>query len=332
MPEVYLQTGQEHCYDSAGHIIPCTGSGQDGELRKGLTLAVPRFEVQHEELVRDFLTGLTWTRSANLAEFPLAWQEALDFITQMNDQQVFGHDDWRMPNRREMRSLLHFETKNPALPLNHPFTDVILNWYWTATTAAINPAYAWYVHMEGARMFYGRKDQFYLVWPVRGESTLLPATGRKHCFDSEGNERPCAGSGEDPEGQTGIAWPEPRFEMKGEMVTDRLTGLRWHRRADLAGGPVSWPEALKAVSELNRSSPHLWRLPNINELESLVDCSRFDPALPTGHPFTGVNDVYWSSTTSFFEPDWAWALYLVKGATGVGVKGSAAFHVWPVTG
>lgn len=331
MPQGYLQTGQGHCYDAVGRIIACAGSDQDGELRKGLPLPTPRFEEQGE-LVRDLLTGLTWTRSANLAEFPLTWQEALDFVAGMNREQAFGHGDWRLPNRRELRSLLHFEARNPALPQGHPFGDVVLNWYWTATTAAIHPAYAWYVHLEGARMFYGRKDQYYLLWPVRGESAILPATGQRDCFDASGTARSCAGTGEDGEQPTGLAWPSPRFEVNEEMVLDRLTGLGWHRRATLTPGPVGWPEALEAVAGLNRSSSVRWRLPNINELESLVDCSCFDPALPAGHPFTDLRGIYWSSTTSFFEPDWAWALYLVKGATGVGVKTSAAFDVWPVTG
>ena len=58
--------------------------------------------------------------------------------------------------------------------------------------------------------------------------------------------------------------------------------------------------------------------------------SRHTPALPLDHPFKNVRDVYWSSTTSFFEPDWAWALYLNKGATGVGFKQEKTFHLWPV--
>lgn len=74
-----------------------------------------------------------------------------------------------------------------------------------------------------------------------------------------------------------------------------------------------------------------WRLPDINALASLVDCSRHSPALPETAPFTKVRDTYWSSTSSFFETDWAWALYLTKGALGVGHKKSAAFHVWAVS-
>ena len=331
MPQGYLQTGQKACYDASGAVISCPGSAQDGELRKGLPLPEPRFAIQGE-LVHDRLSGLVWTKNANLAEFPLTWQEALDYIAQLNADHAFGQADWRLPNRREMRSLLHFETRKPALPPEHPFENVFLNWYWTSTTAAINPAYAWYVHLEGARMFYGHKEQYYLFWPVRGgENTVLPATGQRDCFDATGVKIPCAGSGQDPEHQTGFSWPQPRFEVEGDTVVDRLTGLRWLRQASLSSAPVSWPRAFELIRDLNESSAFTWRLPNINELESLVDCSCFDPALPQQHPFAEVQEVYWSATTSYFEPDWAWALYMVKGATGVGVKSGESFHVWPLT-
>jgi len=60
-----------------------------------------------------------------------------------------------------------------------------------------------------------------------------------------------------------------------------------------------------------------WRLPNRREL--------------LNHPFESPRDVYWSSTTSLYQSDWAWALYLDKGALGVGQKQEARFYVWAVT-
>lgn len=93
---------------------------------------------------------------------------------------------------------------------------------------------------------------------------------------------------------------------------------------------MTWHEALAAVAHLNAETDAGWRLPNINELESLTDCAAANPALPQDHPFAQVRDVYWSSTTSLYEPDWAWALYLDKGAVGVGQKSQARFQVWPV--
>lgn len=64
--------------------------------------------------------------------------------------------------------------------------------------------------------------------------------------------------------------------------------------------------------------PQALALPNINEPESLVDCDRHTPALPIDAVFTALRDGYWSSTSNAYEPDWAWALYLTKGAVGVG--------------
>ena len=289
--------------------------------------------MQKAEIVLDNLTGLIWTQNANLAEFPLTWQEALDYVAGMNRVRVLGYDDWRLPNRRELRSLMSHQTKKPALPEGHPFKNIFLGWYWTSTTAAINPAYAWYIHLEGVRMFYGNKKQNYLLWPVRGErSGILAATGQYGCFDSDGHLIPCDGTGQDGEFHFGRAWPEPRFEEMGGTVVDHLTGLWWLKTADLTGGKVTWSDALGAVAQLNQKPDevHHWRLPNINELESLVDCSRHSPALSIGHPFVNVKEAYWSSTTSIFEPDWAWALYLTKGAIGVGQKWGAHFFVWPV--
>lgn len=155
-------------------------------------------------------------------------------------------------------------------------------------------------------------------------------TGQTGCYDAAGRPIPCAGSGQDGEFRLGLPWPHPRFERHGETVLDRLTGLRWRRVADVAGA-LLWQEALECVAALNREmGPWRWRLPNINELESLVDAEAACPALTAGHPFVNVRGVYWSSTTSLYEPDWAWALYLDKGAVGVGRKTEARFHAWAV--
>ncbi len=327
-----LQTGQRCCYDQLGREIPCGGTGQDGEFQAGIPWPEERFAVSGETVI-DRLTGLVWTRDANPFDFPLPWQEALDRIAALNEEGYLGHRDWRLPNRRELRSLMDYQARKPALPAAHPFRNVFLGWYWTSTTAAINPAYAWYIHMEGARMFYGRKDQDYLCWPVRGTSSVLAATGQRSCYDTGGGLVPCGETGQDGVFQNGVTWPRPRFTGQGETVRDNLTGLVWLRRGDRAAEPVDWQGALDLVATMNRRGEEgitTWRLPNINELESLVDCSRHAPALPEDHPFTHLQDVYWSSTTSFFEPDWAWALYLEKGALGVGHKPGRTFFVWPV--
>ena len=328
---LYPATGQVRCYDVAGREIPCAGSGQDAEYRHGTPWPQPRFEVRGGQ-VRDRLTGLFWSRDANPCEFPLTWDEALAAVRRLNHDRYQGADDWRLPNRRELRSLVSHQTRRPALPEDHPFENLFLGWYWSSTSYAGNPAHAWYVHMEGARMFYGGKDQSYLVWPVRGTGNgLLARTGQRRCFTGDGTPIDCVGTGQDGEYRLGRPWPRPRFRSHPLGIQDALTGLVWRREADLTDGVVSWPEALEAAAALGRREDIAWRLPNILELESLTDCERFSPALPSDAPFVNLREAYWSSTTSCFEPDWAWALYLDKGAVGVGQKRGRHFHVWVVT-
>jgi len=329
----YLQTGQTGCYDSHGQDMMCAGSGQDAETGAGAAWqAGGRFRV-HDSSVLDTATGIHWLRDAGFGELPMTWLEALGFIDRMNQEGVQGERDWRLPNRRELRSLISHQATRPALPEGHPFENLFQGWYWTSTTAAISPSHAWYVDMAGGRMFYGGKDQSYMVWPVRGNVThWLPATGQQACFDANCTRIEAAGSGQDGAIQAGRPWPDPRFTAAEAGVVDRLTGLCWQRCANLANDEVSWDEALAGIAAINSDAGRgSWRLPNINELESLVDCSRARPALAAAvDVFDRPDTVCWSSTTSMYQPDWAWALYLDKGAVGVGHKLQGRFTVWAV--
>jgi hypothetical protein len=328
-----LPTDQEKCFDALGAEIPCAGSGQDGELGIGIKGPNPRFTERAPGLVQDGLTGLVWPKKGVSFEFALRWEEALEHIRDLNREGFLGCSDWRLPNRRELRSLISHGRSRPALPLEHPFTGVEQTWYWTSTSSAMYPAYAWAVHLAGGRMFWNRKDQISMVWPVRGESPILPWTGQNACFDSEGARLECPGTGQDGELRQGVSWPRPRFEKTGEDILDRLTGLTWREVISRDPGLLTWPEALQAVAELEEKTGTDWHLPNINELESLVDASRSSPALPEGgHPFLSNPEVLWSSTSSGFEPDWAYGLYMHKGAVGVGYKKTARFGVWVARG
>lgn len=320
-----LSTGQRLCYNDAGQPVACAGSGQDGEFHAGEAWPAPRFDAQGGDLVLDRLTGLHWPRVASLGDFPMSWDEALAAVADMNRTRSFGHADWRLPNRRELLSVVSHDHHRPALPAGHPFT-VQQTWYWTSTTAVIAPDCAWRVHLEGGRMFYGDKTRDAMVWPVRGESGMLAQTGQTRCRDAAGNVVDCSGTGQDGELRCGAPWPDPRFAVEGKGVRDRLTGLLWTRSANILG-LCAWEEALRAARE-HRAGGLAWRLPNIRELESLVDAERHDPALPGGHPFENPQEAYWSSTSSAYAPDWAYCLYLHKGAVGVGFKAGAAFSAW----
>ena len=74
----------------------------------------------------------------------------------------------------------------------------------------------------------------------------------------------------------------------------------------------------------------IFRLPNIKELQSLIDFGEINPALPSGHPFTGVQSyVYWSSTSRAVITYYAWYLSMNDGYMTGGIKAND-LYVWPV--
>jgi len=77
------QTGQTTCYDSSGTVIPCAGTGQDGEKRAGVAWPDPRFTVSGDS-VPDNLTGLMWAKNGKLPNGQRNWQGALDYVASMN--------------------------------------------------------------------------------------------------------------------------------------------------------------------------------------------------------------------------------------------------------
>lgn len=164
----------------------------------------------------------------------------------------------------------------------------------------------------------------------------LPQTGQVTSFKT----------GDDGYYQKGVPWPSPRFTDNTDgTVTDRLTGLVWLKDATCIG-KKGWGDALAASNSLaagacglsDGSKAGTWRLPNINELNSLVNVGRWNPALgpmPTAGgssdtPFTlAANAWYWSSTSSSAITTQAWAVHFLFGLTNPYFKKSA-FTVWPV--
>ena len=135
-PAQLWETGQTICYDSSGAVISCAGTGQDGEIKAGVAWPNPRFTVSGD-CVSDNLTGLMWARNANLPNGTRTWQGALDYVASMNSGSgLCGYHDWRLPNRKELRSLIDYSQYYPALPLNHPFINVQSYYYWSSSSYA----------------------------------------------------------------------------------------------------------------------------------------------------------------------------------------------------
>jgi hypothetical protein len=177
------QTGQMECWNASGTLIPCDGTGQDGDFLAGVEWPTPRFTDNLNGTVTDNLTGLIWLKNANC--FPgsgvgIPWQAALDAANalasgscELSDGSVAG--DWRLPNGNELRSLIDWGNFSPALPAGHPFSGVpsgpnIAQWaYLTSTSIVDSPDFVWYVHLaNGNALSLNKGVDAALVWPVRG--------------------------------------------------------------------------------------------------------------------------------------------------------------------
>jgi formylglycine-generating enzyme required for sulfatase activity len=157
-------------------------AGDDGDLQQGVAWPDPRFADNGDGTVTDNLTGLVWLRNANCIwtnhqEFDLdgkvAWQSALNFVAGINDGTYgdcgAGYTDWRLPNKKELYTLVDYDSRNPALQDGHPFQNVLAWRYWSSSTRYEVPIEAWVVDLA-----YG---DFYSDYKTGGESAVWPVRG-----------------------------------------------------------------------------------------------------------------------------------------------------------
>ena len=197
------KTGQTTSYDTN------TPQADDGALQQGVAWPDPRFLLDTVEgTVFDNMTGLTWLRDANCMKtnYPevdldpdnvdpptppytcpgpedpngcgngrVYWQHALDFVAGVNAgtyplcNSTTPETDWRLPNRFELESLLDLEQSDPALPLGHPFTNVVQLIYWSSSTFDSDHNAAWGVHFQQATVHHQLKPTNpHFVMLVRG--------------------------------------------------------------------------------------------------------------------------------------------------------------------
>lgn len=329
------RTGQTTC-SSASSEVPCLGSGQDGDTLAGVAWPVPRFVDNGDQTISDRLTGLTWTRNAAVAGGRYTWQQALDHVKALNRQRHLGHGDWRLPNVVELESLVGL-TSDPVGRLEaQGYTDVQKGYYWSSTTDANCSTYAWGVGTYSGFVAALPKMDAGNLWPVRGGGLAvlnIPRTGQTACYDQGGAVADCPGTGQDGEFRSGASWPVPRFAAQADgTVRDELTGLQWPADGNTPGPAVcrpgvlkSWQDALAHIVCLNDNSflgKREWRLPNRNELASLIN--RGEPNTALWLQENGFVDAhpapYWSSTTYDSVIRNAWSVNMHDGSMGTTPK------------
>jgi hypothetical protein len=205
-PAPVAKTGQTQCFDSSGISIPCSGTDQDGELQEGVASPSPRFTKNVNAAddtgavggtagngicdgtetcngtITDNLTGLIWLQNANCANAGRDWATALSDVASLNMNGTMNSNncsdtskagshqiDWRLPNVRELHSLVDYGRFSPSLPASHPFTNFQVN-YWSSTTFAFNPEGAWVVGFFTGFVIPDFKTSSQSVTAVRGGS------------------------------------------------------------------------------------------------------------------------------------------------------------------
>lgn len=117
-----------------------------------------------------------------------------------------------------------------------------------------------------------------------------------------------------------------------KAVLDRETGLVWERTPSLTAVLAGWANAVSDCTTLSLAGRRGWRLPSIEELQSIVDETS---GLPPGNPFTLPPALYWSSTSDVVSAGSALGLR-TSGALPFGVftaaKTSSTFKAWCVRG
>ncbi len=103
----------------------------------------------------------------------------------------------------------------------------------------------------------------------------------------------------------------PYSDNGNGTVTDQATGLVWQKSAN--DQQMTWPEALSYCENLIYGGRDDWRLPNIQELRSLVDYNSYAPAIDD-ETFSCMSAFYWSSTSRASGPAYAWGINFYAGA------------------
>ena len=340
-PAPVPQTGQTTSY----------GPRDDGELQKGFPLPGPRFHDLENGAVFDKLTSLVWLKNANC--FGLHdWSDGLNFANILADGACDLSDgsvenDWRMPSINELKSLIDISQYAPALAPEHPFSNVnpVSIDFWSSTTYASNRYRPWTLKaFSGTYYHFGKKLDLGYTWPVRSarvqdfarviDFAQVPKTGQTISY----------GIRDDGELQAGVTWPEPRFTDNGDgSVTDHLTNLVWLQNANCFN-PQTWGTALELVNSLESGQCDLsdgsvaedWRLPNRNEMASIMNYGQHRPAFPEGHLFTNIptlhhveKTAYWTSTAYARSARSSWYITSMTAHTNKTICDNPRL-VWPV--
>ncbi|MBR6423033.1 DUF1566 domain-containing protein [bacterium] len=278
-------TGQTRCYNESEEI-PCPTSktadfyGQDAQYTSRCTAQSFTLGTGSQAgTVIDNKTGLIWEQSPS--ENTYSWEDAPNHCTELNSSNYGGKSNWRVPNPLELLTIVDGNKYGPAT--NSNFTNIPIgrdDFLWTSKDYGASLARAFRSYY-GVYLYGESKTKTYKVLCVSGNQ-LVAATSSDFTIQNINDE---------------------------VVVKDATTGLMWQK--GYATGKKTWQQALKHCEDLTYAGYSDWRLPNKNELASLLDPGKY------GAPYSNFPDMpsnyFWSSSTASSDIDLAWRMDVIYG-------------------
>lgn len=293
MPYTIVDTNQTTRFDNADATTnKAVFVGQDADY---LNLA-PSYSNNGDGTVTDNITGLMWQQNPGKK---MNWYEANRLVKTMN---LAGYDDWRIPTIKELYSLIKFSGRDlspQSLSGGIPFIDTD------------NFDFSYGDTSGGERLIDSQymSSTKYVTTTMHGNETVFGVNFADGRIKGYGMKR----RGRNKEFYVIFVrgdreYGENNFLDNGDgTVSDLATGLMWLQED---AGPMNWGDALEYCESLSVAGYDDWRLPDVKELQSLVDYSRspattnsaaIDPVFECSalKNEAGEDDYgyYWSSTT-----------------------------------
>ncbi|WP_299780920.1 DUF1566 domain-containing protein [uncultured Formosa sp.] len=289
---VLTDTGQDVFYDNDGKVISKPEKyqdyyGQDAQYT-GIASA---YKDNKDGTVTDLNTGLMWQKTPDNKR-----HNFYDAFTYVDELEIGGYTDWRLPTIKELYSLLNSNGElNPKdLSLSKPYIDTnyfdfeydermpYAGQYWSSTKYVKGPIQN--IGIEGAFGFNfadGHIKAYETGLYYNGESGVR--NPGNYIRAVRGKEKVYGGND---------------FEANNDgTVTDKATGLMWQQADD--GQTYNWKEALNYAKNSTLAGYSDWRLPNTKELQSIVDYNKKTiPAIDESvFICTNKDSWFWTSTT-----------------------------------
>ncbi|MDP6636912.1 MAG: DUF1566 domain-containing protein [Phycisphaerae bacterium] len=286
-----VDTGQIRCYADGNEIAYPKSSdayfGQDAQYQGD----APKYKNNGDGTVTDLVTGLIW-------------QKTPDFVKRTHDEakkyadglKLAGRSDWRVPTIKELFSLADFRGN---MRTRTPYID----------TKAFDFKYP-----GGSRGESGRPGQRDMDGQYRSSTRYVGTTMRRdesvfgfNFADGRIKSYPLRAAQyvRCVRGRKGYGQGENRFKDNSDgTITDRATGLIWQRADSVK--TMNWKQALAYAEGLKLAGRDDWRLPNVKELQTIVDY-RWAPdatdakkrraAIYPIFKLTNVESWFWTGTT-----------------------------------